>query len=415
MDEARRPRWTAAELDAALAALLAADAALKETRLSSDEQLLTTLVLALCAPARRAARPERRSLSPVIDAPSRHLPRSPHSPRAASARQLARPAHRAPPHASASAARLDSVCQRAPRLVSEGNGAAGRALVDSLLRAARGGNAGVRRRAVLARRARRDGGGRRARLPARDRGVSALAVRGRRAAVARRAGAGARRSRRRASQHLQRFVREHPVGPRAHVRGLAAARLAFEQRDATRGCAMIADARASVAPTDVELRNQIDYYGARCPTAPRGVAPTASHAVSTATPSVRTSVASVTSSPPPSSASSTPATPPRRRRDAEHAPPRHADTRRDQAPDSGAPRYAPPNAPRRSPRRGISAARHLDHPARRVQHARRCRATRAQARGARREGARQRRREAVPRAARLLPDARRRPRPRSRR
>lgn len=41
-------RWTSPELDAALDRLLDADAALKETRLSSDEQLLTTLVLALC-------------------------------------------------------------------------------------------------------------------------------------------------------------------------------------------------------------------------------------------------------------------------------------------------------------------------------------------------------------------------------
>jgi DNA polymerase-3 subunit delta len=50
-------RWTAAELDAALDELLAADAALKETRLSSDEQLLSTLVLSLCAggAGRRAA------------------------------------------------------------------------------------------------------------------------------------------------------------------------------------------------------------------------------------------------------------------------------------------------------------------------------------------------------------------------
>jgi DNA polymerase-3 subunit delta len=49
-------QWTAADVDAALAALLAADAALKETKLSSDEQLLTSLVLALCGRAvRRAA------------------------------------------------------------------------------------------------------------------------------------------------------------------------------------------------------------------------------------------------------------------------------------------------------------------------------------------------------------------------
>ena len=50
-------RWTAAELDDALCALLAADAALKETRLSSDEQLLMSLVLTLCGAgaSRRAA------------------------------------------------------------------------------------------------------------------------------------------------------------------------------------------------------------------------------------------------------------------------------------------------------------------------------------------------------------------------
>ena len=49
--------WSAPEIDAALEALLAADVALKETKLSSDEQLLATLVLTLCgaAPSRRAA------------------------------------------------------------------------------------------------------------------------------------------------------------------------------------------------------------------------------------------------------------------------------------------------------------------------------------------------------------------------
>jgi DNA polymerase-3 subunit delta len=49
--------WTAQSVDDALAALLEADACLKDTRLSSDEQLLATLVLSLCGPAsrRRAA------------------------------------------------------------------------------------------------------------------------------------------------------------------------------------------------------------------------------------------------------------------------------------------------------------------------------------------------------------------------
>ncbi|MFL5574987.1 MAG: DNA polymerase III subunit delta [Gemmatimonadaceae bacterium] len=48
-------RWDAASLDRALDLLLAADVALKETRLSTDEQTITTLVLALSAGAPRRA------------------------------------------------------------------------------------------------------------------------------------------------------------------------------------------------------------------------------------------------------------------------------------------------------------------------------------------------------------------------
>jgi DNA polymerase-3 subunit delta len=42
-------RWTTPQLDRALSLLLATDCALKESRLSSDEQALATLVLSLCA------------------------------------------------------------------------------------------------------------------------------------------------------------------------------------------------------------------------------------------------------------------------------------------------------------------------------------------------------------------------------
>ncbi|HVE78001.1 MAG TPA: DNA polymerase III subunit delta [Gemmatimonadaceae bacterium] len=48
-------RWTPSALDGALILLLDADCALKETRISSDEQVLTSLVLALCAVDARAA------------------------------------------------------------------------------------------------------------------------------------------------------------------------------------------------------------------------------------------------------------------------------------------------------------------------------------------------------------------------
>jgi DNA polymerase-3 subunit delta len=63
--------WSAAErhwdddtIDAALDALLAADIALKETRLSSDTQLLTNLVLAMCG-ARRSVDAGRLLLSAI--------------------------------------------------------------------------------------------------------------------------------------------------------------------------------------------------------------------------------------------------------------------------------------------------------------------------------------------------------------
>ena len=49
-------RWTSAQLEGGLTELLAADIAAKEARVSSEEQLLTSLVLALCAqPDRKVA------------------------------------------------------------------------------------------------------------------------------------------------------------------------------------------------------------------------------------------------------------------------------------------------------------------------------------------------------------------------
>ncbi|HET7584015.1 MAG TPA: DNA polymerase III subunit delta [Gemmatimonadaceae bacterium] len=53
--------WSAPALDAAVNALLLADVSLKETRLSSDEQVLTTLVLALCAPTPAEGEPHHRT------------------------------------------------------------------------------------------------------------------------------------------------------------------------------------------------------------------------------------------------------------------------------------------------------------------------------------------------------------------
>ena len=182
----------------------------------------------------------------------------------------------------------DSVFNRARRLVSEGDGVTGRALVDSMLRASAEGtpaygdalywHGALAETASDAEHAYRRVIVEYPLSPYADDALLALAEleqsRGDRTA---------------AYQHLQRFVREHPMGPARARAGLAAARLAFEQRDVPRGCAMIADARRSVGSADVELRNQIDYQGARCPATAAGTSVTAAPAQSTAAPTVRTS------------------------------------------------------------------------------------------------------------------------------
>ena len=201
-------------------------------------------------------------------------------------------------------------------MVSDGNGAAGRALVDSMLRAASEGTRAygdaLYWRGALAETAadaERDYRKVIVEYPLSPYVADALLslaeleqARGDRAA---------------AFQHLQRFVREHPIGPLRARAGLAAARLAFEQRDVTRGCAMIADARTSAGAGDVELRNQIDYYATRCPTAP-ATAP-ATSAVASAAPATTAPATPPASAPPPGTSAasgaslptSTPSTAPR--------------------------------------------------------------------------------------------------------
>lgn len=161
----------------------------------------------------------------------------------------------------------DSLFRRARRLVGEGNGATGRALVDSLLAAAAPGSTDYGNAlywhgalAPTAAEAERDYRRVIVEFPLAfyaDDALLALAeleqARGDRAA---------------ALAHLQRFVHDHPASPGRGIAALGAARLAFEQRDTRVGCAMVAEARASVAPGDVEVANQIAYYASRCPNLP---------------------------------------------------------------------------------------------------------------------------------------------------
>jgi cell division protein FtsN len=147
--------------------------------------------------------------------------------------------------------------------VSEGNGAAGRALVDSLLAASDPstpayGDALYWHGALAPTAAAAEADYRRVIVEyplAYYSGDALLAIAELEQARGDRAGA---------MQHLQRFVREHPDNPGRGIAALGVARLAFEQRDSTLACSMLVEARRSMSATDVELRNQIEYYGNRC-------------------------------------------------------------------------------------------------------------------------------------------------------
>jgi len=244
----------------------------------------------------------------------------------------------------------DSVYKRARRLVSEGEGAAGRALVDSMLRAATEGtpaygDALFWRGALAETASDAEGDYRRVIVeyplsPYADDALLSLAELEQ-----------ARGDRTAAYQHLQRFVREHPMGPARARAGLAAARLAFEQRDVPRGCAMIADARLSAGSTDVELRNQIDYHGSRCPATPATATVAPLPAAGTAAPSVRSSGSpTAASSPAPRSSSTSPTT---------NSAPAGAtpSTNRPSRTDTTTGRTATGSAPRRAPTTSAPAAK----------------------------------------------------------
>ena len=162
----------------------------------------------------------------------------------------------------------DSLFHRARRAVADGNGVAGRALVDSLQRAADPatpayGDALYWHGALAPTAAEAERDYRRVIVEyplayyAED---ALLAIAELEQARGDRAGALA---------HLQRYVKEYPSSVGRGVAALGAARLAFEQRDATLGCAMIVVARGAVVATDLELRNQVEYHGRPC-TAPAG-------------------------------------------------------------------------------------------------------------------------------------------------
>jgi cell division septation protein DedD len=69
-----------------------------------------------------------------------------------------------------------------------------------------------------------------------------------------------------ARAHFERIQREHPTGTTSVRASVTLAQLAFDDGDAIAGCAAVTAARSGLTPTDVELRNQVDYFGPRCAT-----------------------------------------------------------------------------------------------------------------------------------------------------
>ena len=157
----------------------------------------------------------------------------------------------------------DTMYLHAHGLVSRGQGAAGRALVDSLLLATPPGTPayaeGLFWRAVTASKvedAERDYLRIVIEFPLSPRAEDALI---RLAELEMMRG-----DRTRAQRHLQRLIIEHPNGPARARASYWLARVFFEANDLPRACNELNVARARAAATDVELRNQVDYQAQRC-------------------------------------------------------------------------------------------------------------------------------------------------------
>ena len=117
--------------------------------------------------------------------------------------------------------------------------------------------------------------------------------------------------------HLQRISRDYPRSKSLARASYWTARVLFEKNDVPKACAANANALAQAGETEIELRNQIQYQGQRCPLpavavaeAPRPSAdePSGNPPISTTAPSTPTSVVTSPTNVPASqaAASSTP-------------------------------------------------------------------------------------------------------------
>jgi hypothetical protein len=157
---------------------------------------------------------------------------------------------------------VDSVYVQAQRLVSGGNGAAGRALVDSVLTATPPGTMAYAEalywKATLAETA-----------AVAERAYLTVAVEyplspRASAALLRLSQLEFARGERALGRHLARLTREHPGSTPEGRAGLWGVRMLFDEGDAFTACALMTMTRAGVPTGEVELLNQIEYLAPRC-------------------------------------------------------------------------------------------------------------------------------------------------------
>src|SRR3954463_4551780 len=166
--------------------------------------------------------------------------------------------------AQSSARANDPVFARAQALVSDGNGAAGRALIDSMI-AATPPSAPLYPQALFWR----------ASLAASAADAESdykhivvdypLTPQAPDALLRLAQLELARGDRDAALGHLQRIPRDYPSSKSLARANYWIARVFFEKNDIVHGCAANASALAKLDSTEVELRNQIQYQGQRCP------------------------------------------------------------------------------------------------------------------------------------------------------
>jgi cell division septation protein DedD len=157
----------------------------------------------------------------------------------------------------------DALFQRAEQTVREGRGEAGRAVVDSVVARTKAGSpqhgqALYWRASLAADAAEAERGYRRVILeyPATPWAGDALVNLAQLEM--------ARGDQEQSLMHLHRFEREYSSHESRARASLWLARLYFDRKNERRACASLATARLAASPDDVELRNQIDYYGQRC-------------------------------------------------------------------------------------------------------------------------------------------------------